>query len=90
MLNGRKQLHRVKFQIRQILRNDLGQFPYALQNEFCYLGFLGVREGAVRWEWSDDLKEKSEQGTILQLEFFKSQGYILPENDDSAPRREHT
>ena len=64
MLNGRKQLHWVKFQIRQILRNVPGQFPYALQNEFCYLGFLGVREGAVRWEWSDDLKEKSGQGTI--------------------------
>ena len=72
MLNGRKQLHWVKFQICQILRNVPGQFPYALQNEFCYLGFLGVREGAVRWERSDDLKEKSKQGTILQLELFVS------------------
>lgn len=63
MLNCRKQLHRVKFQIRQILRNIPGQFPYALQNEFRYLGFLGVRDGAVRWERSDDLKEKSKQAT---------------------------
>jgi hypothetical protein len=92
MLNCREQLHWVKFQIRQILRNIPGQFPYALQNEFCYLGFLGVREGAVRWEWSDDLKEKSEQGTRSQLELFKSYdifGYNSPENGNPAPRREH-
>jgi hypothetical protein len=40
MLDCRKQLHWVKFQIRQILRNIPRQFPYALQNEFRYLGFL--------------------------------------------------
>jgi hypothetical protein len=92
MLNCRKQLHWVKFQIRQILRNIPGQFPYALQNEFRYLGFRGVREGAVRWKWSDDLEEKSEQGARLQLDLFKSYdifGYNPPENGDPAPRREH-
>ncbi len=72
MLNCRKQLHWIKFQIRQVLGNIPGQFPYALQNEFRYLGFLGVRERAVRREWSDDLKEKSEQGTRLQLGRFES------------------
>ena len=90
MLNCRKQLHWVKFQIRQILRNISGKFPYALQNEFRYLGFLGVREGAVRWEWSDDLKEKSEQATRLQLDLFESydiSGYNPPENSDPPPRR---
>jgi hypothetical protein len=76
MLNCRKQLHWVKFQIRQILRNIRGQFPYALQNEFRYLGFLGVRDSAVRWEWSDNLKKKSEQGARLQLELFRILRYI--------------
>lgn len=92
MLNCGKQLHWVKLQIRQILRNIPRQFPYALQNEFRYLGFLGVREGAIRWEWSDDLKEKSEQGTRLQLDGFESCDifkYNTPENGDPAPRREH-
>ena len=91
MLNCRKQLHWVKFQIRQILRNISGQFPYTLQNEFRYLGFLRVRMGAVRWKWSDDLKEKSEQGTGLQLDIFKFYDiseYNTPENGDPAPRRE--
>lgn len=69
MLYCRKQFHWVEFQIRQILRNIPGQFPYALQNEFGYLGFLGVRDGSVRREWSDDLKEKCEQATRLQLDF---------------------
>ena len=63
MLNCREQLYWVKFQICQILRNIPGQFPDALQNEFRYLGFLGVHDRAVRWERPDDLKEESKQGT---------------------------
>ena len=59
MLNRREQLHRVKFQICQVLRNVSGQFPDALQNELGDLGFLGVSTRAIRWERSDYLKEKT-------------------------------
>lgn len=60
MLNRREQFDWVKFQICQVLRNVSGQFPDALQNEFCDLGFLGVCSRAVRWKRSDNLKEKTE------------------------------
>ena len=75
MLNCRKQLHRVKFQVCQVLRNIPGQFPDTLQNEFCYLGFLRVRERAVRRERSDNLKEEGEQGTRRQSDHFQIIGY---------------
>jgi hypothetical protein len=71
MFNCRKQLHRVKFQICQILRNIPGQFPDTLQNEFRHLGFLGVRGRAIRWERPDDLKEESEQGSRRQSDHFQ-------------------
>ena len=68
MLDCWKQLYWVKFQICQVLRNIPGQFPYALQNEFGHLSFLGVHYRAVRWERSNNLKEKSEQATRQQSE----------------------
>ena len=60
MLNRGEQLHWVKFQICQVLWNISGQFPDALQDEFCDLGFLGVGARAIRWERPDYLKEKTE------------------------------
>jgi hypothetical protein len=71
MLNCRKQLYWVKFQICQVLRNIPGQFPYALKNEFSHLGFLGVRYRAIRREGSDNLKEESEQATRQQSDHFQ-------------------
>lgn len=76
MFNCRKQLHRVKFQICQILRNISGQFPDTLQNEFCHLGFLGVRDRAIRWERPDDLKEESEQASRQQSDHFQIIRYV--------------
>jgi hypothetical protein len=60
VLDCRKQLHRVKFQICKILWNISGQFPYALQNELGDFGFLRVSECAIGREWPNDLKEKGE------------------------------
>jgi hypothetical protein len=65
VLDGRKQLHWIKFQICQILRNIPGQFPYALQNELSDFGFLRVGESAIGGEWPDNLKEEGEQRTEL-------------------------
>jgi hypothetical protein len=63
VLDCRKQLNWVEFQVCQVLWNIPGQFPYTLQNELGDFGFLGVGECAIGRERPNDLKEKGEQST---------------------------